>query len=75
MKGETARVRRPHPPARITPDGITLGTRAVAAALSGCHVNTVRNHAPVVATDVATKAVLVDLDAWVGTYRGQPNER
>lgn len=54
--------RRPHPAPVRDDTGRTLVTRDVAAYLAHRHPNHIRRAVPAVACDVASRAVLLDLD-------------
>ena len=57
-----ATLSRAHPAPRRLADGRVLVTRHVVAYLAHRHVDHVRKHVPAVACDVASRAVLLDLD-------------
>jgi hypothetical protein len=62
-----------HPLPRRDDSGRTLVSRHVAAYLGHRHVDHVRKRVPAVACDVATRAVLVDLDEAEEIFGGRPH--
>lgn len=64
---------QPHPSPRKDDAGRTLVSRQVVAYLGHRHVNLVRRLVPAVACDVATRAVLVDLDEAEEILGGRPH--
>jgi hypothetical protein len=62
-----------HPSPRKDDTGRTLVSRHVVAYLGHRHVDHVRKRVPAVACDVATRAVLVDLDEAEEILGGRPH--